>query len=100
MAPVTQKPATLECEICILAGGLSRRMGRDKTQLRLGSQTMLGRIRFAARTTGLRVQVIRRDCVTRCGPLGGVYTGLKRARARAVLFLACDMPFVTGELIE
>src|ERR1044072_1658113 len=37
------------CEGCILAGGLSRRMGRDKTRLRLGGRTVLGQIRATAR---------------------------------------------------
>src|SRR5690242_4227965 len=87
-------------EICILAGGLSKRMGRDKSRLRLGSTTMLGHIRKNARATGLPVRVIRRDCVPKCGPLGGIYTALRTTRADAVLFLACDMPFVTTELIH
>jgi len=87
-------------EICILAGGLSKRMGRDKSRLRLGRTTMLGHIRKTACATGLAVRVIRRDCVPKCGPLGGIYTALKTTRADAVLFLACDMPLVTTELIE
>src|SRR6267378_3270960 len=87
-------------EICILAGGLSKRMGRDKSRLRLGSTTMLGHIRQAAQLTGLPVRIIRRDCVPKCGPLGGIYTALKSTRAEAVLFLACDMPLVTKEVIE
>ncbi len=88
------------CEICILAGGLSQRMGRDKTRLRLGGRTMLGQIRAAGRATGLPVRVIRRDSVRRCGPLGGVCTALQTTRAQAVLFLACDMPFVTAHLMQ
>jgi molybdenum cofactor guanylyltransferase len=87
-------------EICILAGGSSKRMGRDKSGLRLGSTSMLGHIRKHARATGLPVRVIRRDCVPKCGPLGGIYTALKTTRADAVLFLACDMPLVTKEVIE
>src|SRR6266566_1093085 len=86
-------------EICILAGGLSRRMGRDKSRLRLGRRTMLGHIRGEARKLGFPVRVIRRDAVPRCGPLGGVYTALKTTRAHAVVFLACDMPFVSADLI-
>src|SRR5438046_804749 len=87
-------------EICILAGGLSRRMGRDKSRLRLGRRTMLGHIRGEARELGLSVRVIRRDAVPRCGPLGGVYTALKTTRADAVMFLACDMPFVSAALLR
>jgi molybdopterin-guanine dinucleotide biosynthesis protein A len=88
------------CEIFILAGGLSTRMGRDKSRVRVGLRTMLAHIRTAARQTGLRVRVIRRDAVARCGPLGGIYTGLIRSRADVVMFLACDMPFVKPELLK
>jgi molybdopterin-guanine dinucleotide biosynthesis protein A len=86
-------------EICILAGGLSSRMGRDKTRLRLGGQSLLARIRSVAAETPWPVRVIRRDLVPRCGPLGGVGTALQTTRAEAVLFLACDMPFITAEWI-
>jgi molybdenum cofactor guanylyltransferase len=91
---------TWQGEVCILAGGLSTRMGRDKSRLRLGRQTLLGQVRMVAGELGFSVRVIRRDLVERCGPLGGVYTALKTSRAESVLFLACDMPFVSGELLE
>jgi molybdopterin-guanine dinucleotide biosynthesis protein A len=75
-------------------------MGRDKSRLPLGTTTMLGHIRISARATGLPVRVIRRDSIPKCGPLGGVYTALKTAKADASLFLACDMPLVSTELIQ
>ena len=87
-------------EICILAGGLSSRMGGDKARLRLDGRTLLARIRSVAAETRWPVRVIRRDLVPRCGPLGGVCTALRTTRAEAVLFLACDMPFVTSEWID
>lgn len=74
-------------------------MGREKALLRLGSRTMLGQIRASAQTLGLPVRIIRRDLVLRCGPLGGIYTGLKTSREEAELFLACDMPFVSTDLL-
>lgn len=92
--------AQFSVETCILAGGLSQRMGSDKSRLKLGRRTMLGQIRATARTLGLPVRVIRRDLVARCGPLGGVYTALKTTKADAVLFLPCDMPFVTSILLK
>jgi molybdopterin-guanine dinucleotide biosynthesis protein A len=87
-------------EICILAGGLSARMGKNKARLRLGGKTLLTRVKEIARQTGCPVRIVRRDLVKRCGPLGGVLTALSTTRAERVLFLACDMPFVTRELLE
>ena len=75
-------------------------MGREKAKEKLGGQTMLGKIKTIARGSGLEVRVIRRDCVPRCGPLGGILTGLKSSGDDAVLFLACDMPFITVELLK
>jgi molybdopterin-guanine dinucleotide biosynthesis protein A len=88
------------CEICILAGGLSKRMGRDKAGLRLGAETMVGHIRTTAKRMNWPVRVIRRDLVPRCGPLGGVYTALKTTQSDALLFLACDMPFMGIEVLN
>ncbi len=75
-------------------------MGREKARLRLGPKTMLGQIRANARKTGWPVRIIRKDLVSRCGPLGGVYTALKTTQNDAVLFLACDMPFVGTEALK
>jgi len=101
-ASPSTKPASapLRLGITILAGGLSTRMGRDKSTLRFRGKTLLGHVRAAAKATGCPVRVIRRDLVARCGPLGGIYTTLKTSRADAELFLACDMPFVTPVLLE
>ena len=93
-------PALRPVEICILAGGLSSRMGRDKSRLRLGRKTLLGHVRAVALETGWPVRIIREDLVTRCGPLGGIVTALRTSRARFVMFLACDMPFVSPRLLE
>jgi molybdopterin-guanine dinucleotide biosynthesis protein A len=92
--------AVPSCGICILAGGLSSRMGRPKAGLRLASRTLLAHVRAEAQRLGLPVRIIRRDQVARCGPLGGVYTALKTSRAAAELFLACDMPFVSAGLLR
>lgn len=75
-------------------------MGRDKARLRFGRRTLLGHVRAAAEATGWPVRVVRKDLVPRCGPLGGIYTALKSTRAEAVLFLACDMPFVSEKLLK
>ena len=86
--------------VCILAGGLSQRMGRDKSRLRLGRRTLVGHLRATVKELGWPVRVLRRDLVERCGPLGGIYTALRTTRAEVVMFLACDMPFVSSAWLQ
>ena len=88
------------CEVCILAGGQSLRMGRDKRRLKFGKATLLQHIRRIANKLDLPVRIIQRDLVPRCGPLGGIFTALATSSAEAVLFLSCDMPFVSPGLLE
>jgi molybdopterin-guanine dinucleotide biosynthesis protein A len=106
---------TPRLEICILAGGLSTRLGRDKARLKIDGVTMLASIRAMAMNANLRltgyantkkgelqprVRVLRKDAVPRCGPLGGIVTALRTTRAHGVLFLACDMPLITPMLLR
>ncbi len=87
-------------KVCILTGGLSTRMGQDKSRLRLGNRTMIGRIRVTVKSLGLKARIIRKDVVNRCGPLGGIYTALTGSRTEVLMMLACDMPFVSKELLH
>jgi len=87
-------------ECVILAGGGSTRMGRAKADLRLGRRTLLGHARALAAELGLPCRVQSQDDTPGQGPLGGVATALRRARAGRVLFLGCDMPFLTAELTQ
>jgi molybdopterin-guanine dinucleotide biosynthesis protein A len=75
-------------------------MGCDKARMRLGDRTMLQFVRDIAKSTGFRVRMLRRDLVPRSGPLGGIYSALKNTNADAIVFLACDMPFVRKEMID
>jgi molybdenum cofactor guanylyltransferase len=75
-------------------------MGCEKARMRLGRRTLLGHVRRLAESLGVEVRVIRHDIVPRCGPLGGIYTGLKSSTNDAELFLSCDMPFVKPELLQ
>ena len=75
-------------------------MGCDKSKLRIGARSLLQHVRHAAGILDLPVRVIRRDKLPRCGPLGGIYTGLITSKHDAELFLACDMPFIDVRLLK
>lgn len=92
----------------ILAGGESRRMGRDKARLEREDSTLLGRTVELAREAGSEVLVVGRqsdelpsdvdaDCVpderAGLGPIGGLRTALD-AVDTPVLLVACDMPLL------
>jgi molybdopterin-guanine dinucleotide biosynthesis protein A len=87
-------------EVAILAGGLSTRFGKDKSRLRLGHLTLLQHVHEAASALGLPIRIVKRDLIPRCGPLGGIFTALDTTSAEGVLFLSCDMPFLTSQLLN
>ena len=96
--------------VVILAGGQSRRMGRDKLQLTLGGERMLDRAlrRFGAVFPRVLVSVAgpekfpelgdRRvfDRYPGAGPLAGLHAGLLEA-GEAVFLTGADMPFSSPE---
>ena len=84
----------------ILAGGKAKRMGRDKSRIRLGRRTLLGHARAAVADAGCKPRVIATDLQLNLGPLGGISTALRSTRHSRVLFLGCDMPFLSGNLIK
>lgn len=97
----------------VLAGGGSRRMGRDKALLALRGQPMLRKVaeqvREAAggvtvigppeRYAGLGFEVVA-DSVAPCGPAGGILTALELGRAQWNLVTACDMPGLDSGLLR
>ena len=97
----------------VLAGGHSRRMGRDKALLpfrgvpmvRIMVDRLAGLTRPVAviadranRYAGLGVPILG-DLHQGCGPLGGIHAALRQLRSAEVFVLACDTPFVSEELI-
>jgi len=96
----------------ILAGGASRRMGTDKSQLILEGQSFVERIAAKLGTITMNVVVVGKsslasatlqhvpDIYPQWGALGGVHTALASCAAPWSLIVACDFPFVTAELFE
>ena len=95
----------------ILVGGASSRMGADKSQLRFGRQTAVQRITEALRSATTQVFLVGsppgpanhdleivRDVHERWGALGGIHAALSVCQAEWAAIVACDLPFVTGEL--
>ncbi|MEX1159094.1 MAG: molybdenum cofactor guanylyltransferase [Thermomicrobiales bacterium] len=106
------RPADAGLSAAVLAGGASRRMGVDKALLRLAGKTLLQRAISAVSEAADDVRVIgdreeyhhfgvpvEPDLYPGTGPLGGIATALRRARHKHVLVVACDMPFLSVELM-
>jgi molybdopterin-guanine dinucleotide biosynthesis protein A len=103
----------LEVEGFILVGGASRRMGADKAGLKLGGRSFVERVAEALGliTTNIRLVGARderfsldfpiiRDVYSEWGALGGLHAALAACRTPWAAVVACDLPFVTGELFR
>ncbi len=98
----------------ILAGGKSRRMGRDKAFIEVDGEPMIARIiaRLEPLSSDLIIVANDRDAYTPLGikivgdvypdmgSLGGIYSGLQAAREEHGLAVACDMPFLNLDLLR
>ena len=97
----------------ILAGGRSRRMGRDKLTLPQGNTTVLNaaverfagvfeRVYISVREPGqypdAKVPEIP-DIFRDCGPMGGLYSTLEAA-GESIFLVAADLPFSDPHLAE
>jgi molybdopterin-guanine dinucleotide biosynthesis protein A len=98
----------------VLAGGASRRMGRNKAWVELDGKPLVVRVIDALRKVstetivvtnneveyrGLNVRAVP-DVYPGKGSLGGLYSGLKAAENDWVFAVACDMPFLNTELVQ
>jgi molybdopterin-guanine dinucleotide biosynthesis protein A len=102
----------------VMVGGQSRRMGADKAAMQFEGRSVLPRLveLLGGRlpevwTIGRPVAVAglpqcvrwHLDLRSGAGPLAGIATALRVARAngpRAVLAVACDMPALTGDVLD
>jgi molybdopterin-guanine dinucleotide biosynthesis protein A len=98
-----------DIEAFILAGGASRRMGTDKSQLLLGDVPLIQRIKNTLAGVAKRVAVVGPidrddpnvvpDVYPQWGALGGIHGALAACRSEWTIVVACDLPFVTSELV-
>lgn len=90
---------------CVLAGGKSSRMGRDKAVLSLNGLTMLEYQINKLRRLGFpqvlvsgdyprASEIAVRDIFPDCGPLGGIYSSLVSCRHNMCFFLSVDCPLL------
>jgi molybdopterin-guanine dinucleotide biosynthesis protein A len=107
-----QRQFMLEIEGFILVGGASSRMGADKALLELDGLNFVERIQSALASITVRTSLVGDvvrgaawpelsvvpDVHVKWGALGGLHAALKAARAEWAAIVACDLPFVTGEL--
>lgn len=100
----------------LLAGGRSSRMGRNKAllSLRPGGPPVIQLIAHKMAEVADEMLLVGCDprpyaflglpCVPDAfpgtGPLGGVYSGLAAARNPYALAVACDMPFLSVDLLK
>ena len=98
----------------ILAGGLSKRLGREKTTLTLDGSTVLRSLIEKLRPLVSEILIVTRreqklffsdvrivsDIFLGKGSLGGLYTGLFHSSNQHSFICACDMPFISPQLIR
>ena len=120
MAIICERPQadpsdTVNLSAVILAGGQSRRMGRDKAWIELNDQPLIVRAFAVVREAGIqeilisgRVGVdysalgcpVLQDLEPDRGPLGGIERALAVASHPLVLVLAVDLPKITPLLLR
>ena len=102
----------------VLAGGQSRRLGRDKRLEPVGGQPLIRRVidRVAPLVEEIVVVVAdpetgaslpleprhrrTQDLYPGKGSLGGIFSGVSAAREQWSIVVACDMPFLNLELLR
>jgi molybdopterin-guanine dinucleotide biosynthesis protein A len=100
--------------VAILAGGQSRRMGRDKAFLPVGGYPVVERVIERVAPLSDDVMLVTNapdryrhlghrmvdDAFPGTGALGGIYTAICAARYSYCLVVACDMPFLNTSLLR
>ncbi|MCH8087235.1 MAG: molybdenum cofactor guanylyltransferase [Chloroflexi bacterium] len=101
-----------------LAGGRSKRLGRNKAIEKIGDQSLIERVvgklsQVASETVVVVAEESKAadlnlppwvrtaaDLYPGTGSLGGIFTGLSVAKGKYGVVVACDMPFLNVDLIR
>ena len=101
-----------DCTAIILAGGESKRMGRDKANLLLGERTLMQHVIATMQQVFPFIIVSVRqprpeidlpqicDDPSASGPLAGVLAALSQVKTPWAFVVACDMPFLQPAMIQ
>lgn len=98
----------------VLAGGKSSRMGHNKALMEWQGQTLIERTLQVLRSVFSEVLISANDPVLyeslgeriipdrylNRGPIGGLYSSLQEAQFEYAFFVACDMPFLSADIIR
>ncbi len=93
----------------IMAGGKSRRLGKNKALLPLGGRTVIEQVLAAVAAVTASASLITNspleyshlglpmagDILPGCGPLSGIHAALSLAATPYVLVQSCDIPLIT-----
>lgn len=97
----------------ILAGGQSRRMGRNKALIRFQDKTVIEHVMAAIPARQEYIKIVTNDrelfdflpvaaisdIHPNLGPISGVHAGLVDSPFQFNFFIACDMPLISAELL-
>jgi len=97
--------------VVILCGGASKRMGRDKSELKISGNTFLERLLAEFADSGeLLISANDRtayaqygypvisDVYPNCGPMAGLHAALNACRSDALLTIPCDLPLFRHDI--
>lgn len=95
----------------VLAGGLSRRMGREKALIEFGGRPLIVHALEILREAGIPASIagarselgafapVVHDANSGSGPLAGICAALAATRGQHAIFLSVDLPFVPPSLV-
>ena len=102
----------------ILAGGKSERLGRDKALESFNGKPLISNVIYAISKHVNNISIVINentrkkdlsfigdvsfivDKFKNAGSLGGIYSGLEKSPSQNIIVFACDMPFISGEIIS